>query len=358
MEQDDGFCGSCGAVLDADLTIDDGVGGPFNTAPDTAPLPPDSSAGPTADPDDTGGDAVSPTRASPSTSAARRAPLSGLDLGADFDERTDLSPSPLDDPPPPPVAVAEKPVNSFHAFLEENTDAMDRGRFEEESGPQRADRQKMVQPQVVLRCKSGVARAALSPFEQHVLSFLDGRRPLARLRKKAGLSFSDLKVAIGMLADRGVVEVVGNFVPDLAGLLEEDELAGSGPHGVPPTTAAELTPQRPRHPSAPSRVATSPATVGTSSATETPSARPSVPRARTGTPSGLRGPAAPAAPAPVAAATPAIDPKRAQANQLLERALAELRAGKRPAAIALVRMAAELVPGDPRIMATLKSLLG
>lgn len=352
MEQDDGFCGSCGAITDADLTIDEGAAGPFSTAPDTSPLPSESGNGPVTGPATTATVApISAPISAPITAPGtgpqgepttdRRKALSGLDLGGDFDERTDISPSPLDDPPPPPVATGEKPADRFQAFLEENTGAMERSLFEEETGTHRADRQRMVQPQVVLRCKDGVDRAALSPFEQHVLSFLDGRRPLARLRKKAGLSFSDLKVAIGMLADRGVLEVVGNFVPDLKGLLEEDELVDSGPHGILPKTQPEPAPPPPPPPKA-----------------KRPAVAPlpgqGAPLPRTATPSGVR---AAAAPPPVVLSNPGIDPKRLQANQLLERALSELRAGKRPAAIALVRMAAELVPGDPRIEATLKSLL-
>ncbi|MCC7107839.1 MAG: hypothetical protein IT382_01000 [Deltaproteobacteria bacterium] len=343
MEQDDGFCGSCGAITDPDLTLDESAGGPFGTAPDTAPLPSQAGLEPAAP-----------------TATGRHQALTGLDMGGDFDERTDVSPSPLHDPPPPPpVATGEKPADNFQAFLEENTGAMERSLFEEETGTHRADRQNMVQPQVVLRCKAGVDRAALSPFEQHVLSFLDGRRPLARLRKKAGLSFGDLKVAIGMLADRGVLEVVGNFVPDLKGLLEEDELVDSGPHGILPKTAPEpVAGVPPQAVATPRRAPPAPA----------PPPAPKAPRPavaplpgqgaalpRTGTPSGVRAVAAP--PPPVVLSNPGIDPKRLQANQLLERALTELRAGKRPAAIALVRMAAELVPGDPRIEATLKSLL-
>jgi hypothetical protein len=62
-------------------------------------------------------------------------------------------------------------------------------------------------------------------------------------------------------------------------------------------------------------------------------------------------------PPPIVVQAPSGDARRLQAHQLLERALVELRAGKRPAAIALMNMAAELCPGDPRIEAALKSLM-
>ena len=348
MEQDDGFCGSCGAIIDEDL-IDDGLGDDPPTSPNLmAPAPVLEVSG-------SGG------------AFDRGAVLGAIDMGDSFDERTDVAPPPMDDLPPP-VAVApaapprpvewaaakpaDQPGDPFQSFLEEKTGAFgvdDAGVFNEETGTHRADRQAMVQPQVVLRAKPGVDQAALSPFEQHVLSFLDGHRPLARLRKKAGLGFSDLKVAIGMLADRGVIEVVGSYKPDVRSLLEESELADSGPLPVirePPSAPSSPSPPKadPRPPPMP---------------LPGQGARPSVmplPGQGRGPPKVPQAPPPPAAsaPPPVVVNNAAV---RAQANQLLERALAELRAGKRPAALALMHMAAELLPGDPRIEELRRTLL-
>jgi hypothetical protein len=45
----------------------------------------------------------------------------------------------------------------------------------------------------------------LTPFESHVVKFIDGQRPVARLRGLAGVGAEDLRICLGMLADRGVL---------------------------------------------------------------------------------------------------------------------------------------------------------
>lgn len=307
-------------------------------------------------------------------------PLPPVDLPA---PPVDLPPPPVDLPPPvaapaapssaaaaPPPApaqspapkAAEKPADAFQAFLEESTGAFPidgAGVFEEETGTHRADRQAMVQPQVVLRPKAGVDGAALSPFEQHVLSFLDGKRPLARLRKKAGLTFADLKVAIGMLADRGALEVVGTFKPDVRGMLDHDDLDDSHPFPAAPPRPQVAAPPRPQVDAPPPPVAQWKDT--RTSAMQLPgqgakrAAMPS-PGHGAGPPRTPTPPPRAVAPAPKAAAVPDAH-ARAQANQLLERALAEQRAGKKQAALALALMASELLPGDPRIEELRRMLL-
>jgi hypothetical protein len=60
--------------------------------------------------------------------------------------------------------------------------------------------------------KSGVR---LTPFERHVLTFIDGSRPVETIRQIAGLDESEVKTALATLADKGVVEVVGRALVEL-----------------------------------------------------------------------------------------------------------------------------------------------
>src|SRR5688572_14732501 len=48
-----------------------------------------------------------------------------------------------------------------------------------------------------------------SPFELHVANLVDGVRPVARIKKKSGLSSADLRIALGMLRDRNCLKLVG-----------------------------------------------------------------------------------------------------------------------------------------------------
>lgn len=90
--------------------------------------------------------------------------------------------------------------------------------------------QELMKPEAVLAQAKDIERrkVALSPFELHVLSFIDGVRPLARLRKKTGLSSDDLRIAVGMLAEKNAVVLVGLIAPPamkdlLAGELDNSD---------------------------------------------------------------------------------------------------------------------------------------
>ncbi len=54
----------------------------------------------------------------------------------------------------------------------------------------------------------------LTPFEKHVLAFIDGKRPVEVIRRAAGLEESEVKTALATLADKGVVKVVGRALAD------------------------------------------------------------------------------------------------------------------------------------------------
>jgi hypothetical protein len=86
--------------------------------------------------------------------------------------------------------------------------------------------QEMLAPQAVLGPAPDIEKrkSALSPFELHVLSFLDGARPVARVCKKAGLSIDDVRIALAMLIDKKAAVLVGTVQkPHLKDLLSDDE---------------------------------------------------------------------------------------------------------------------------------------
>ena len=90
--------------------------------------------------------------------------------------------------------------------------------------------QELMKPDAVLAQAADIEqrKAMLSPFEMHVLSSIDGKRPVARLRKKTGLSSDDLRIAVGMLAEKHAVVLVGTIAPpDMARMLD-GELSDDG----------------------------------------------------------------------------------------------------------------------------------
>lgn len=74
-----------------------------------------------------------------------------------------------------------------------------------------AETRALLEQDAVLRVKEGVDIGALtlSPFEAHVLAFIDGERPVARIQSKSGLSEEDLRICLTLIADKGALERVG-----------------------------------------------------------------------------------------------------------------------------------------------------
>jgi len=68
-------------------------------------------------------------------------------------------------------------------------------------------------PAIIQAASSSGVR--LTPFERHVLTFIDGSRPVETIRQIAGLDESEVKTALATLADKGVVEVVGRALVEL-----------------------------------------------------------------------------------------------------------------------------------------------
>lgn len=233
---------------------------------------------------------------------------------------------------------------------------------------------KMIEPGSVLALRAGVeiAGLGLAPFEQHVVSFIDGDRTVARIGKKAGLGIADLKIAIGMLADRNLLFVRGHVRPSLRSMLGDVDLDQSsddlqlplppGPEAsraaantvfdLPLDALSALGGDRSDQESvfggddgapAPVRAAIRTATSGNAARGESPIAAT---------------PLAPPDPAPAAVAIstgPQVDPaKRAQALQVLELGLSDLRTGKKPRALGYIKMAADLDPTNEMVQALLK----
>ncbi len=72
----------------------------------------------------------------------------------------------------------------------------------------------------------------LTPFEKHVLRFIDGKRPVESIRRQAGLDEAEVKTALANLADKGVVKVVGRALADAADF-DTDTAPGNVPKGRP-----------------------------------------------------------------------------------------------------------------------------
>lgn len=74
--------------------------------------------------------------------------------------------------------------------------------------------QAMMAPDAVPALAQSIEGVRLTPFERHVLNFIDGRRPVEVIRRAAGLDEAEVKTALATLADKGVVKVVGRALAD------------------------------------------------------------------------------------------------------------------------------------------------
>lgn len=356
-------------------------------------------------------------------------PAAPLDAAALFDEPLASAEG---DPIPPPVfdeksdswngealILGDAPATpqDFESMLTDSTSAISIAGCTVEPAPVylAASVQQMTAPTAVLQAKDELLAMLpqLSPFERHVVNFVNGKRTVLRIAKKAGLSMSDVVVALGLLADRGLLELVGHArlkgAPQAPGPTHVDlsaPLSAALPRTTTPGAPLELpldaltplplpddalTPLAPLEAALPSpfddeEVAVRPAAAATgvrpalslkpaTAATapraglvvrDEPVAPAPGPRPRAGlVVKDLDPPAsAPAAPkrplAPnMSTARPPADPAvQARAMQLIEVALKELREGRKVTALAWVKMAAELVPGDPKIESLLASWNG
>ena len=103
------------------------------------------------------------------------------------------------------------------AFFEAHTRGHMMGRIRPANLDEGNKREDFYRPDAVLAVV-GKLPADLSAFEAHVANLIDGVRPVARIRKKAGVSTADLRIALGGLCDRNCLRLAG-IVEQAAGPL-------------------------------------------------------------------------------------------------------------------------------------------
>lgn len=55
----------------------------------------------------------------------------------------------------------------------------------------------------------------LTPFERHILNFIDGERPVEAIKRETGLDDVEVKTGLATLADKGVIRVVGRALVEI-----------------------------------------------------------------------------------------------------------------------------------------------
>jgi hypothetical protein len=98
----------------------------------------------------------------------------------------------------------------------------------------------LIASDAVIALAPGADLSAISPFEQHVSSFINGRRPVARIGVKSELSDDDLRIALGMLADRGLLRLIGHMKPGVDVEAEPEPALAQAPEPLGPADAAAL----------------------------------------------------------------------------------------------------------------------
>ena len=74
--------------------------------------------------------------------------------------------------------------------------------------------QAVMSPDAVPALAKQSSAVKMTPFERHVIRFIDGKRPVEAIRRQAGLDESEVKTALATLADKGIVKVVGRVLAD------------------------------------------------------------------------------------------------------------------------------------------------
>jgi hypothetical protein len=92
--------------------------------------------------------------------------------------------------------------------------------------------QAVMSPDAVIAKIGTATNVRLTPFEKHVLRFIDGKRPVESIRRQAGLDEAEVKTALANLADKGVVKVVGRALAD-AGEFDAETAPGIAPKSKP-----------------------------------------------------------------------------------------------------------------------------
>lgn len=76
--------------------------------------------------------------------------------------------------------------------------------------------QAVMAPDAIPAVREGVdpAKLRLTPFERHLLQFIDGQTPVHHLQSPSGMDELDIKTALATLADKGVVHMAGRAFAD------------------------------------------------------------------------------------------------------------------------------------------------
>lgn len=203
----------------------------------------------------------------------------------------------------------------------------------------------VLQPTAVLaRTRNADARLdVLTPFERHVLDFIDGERPVARIRKLAEVSSGDVRIALAMLFEKRIVEITAVVqLPKLEADEGEDDTGPFEVEFVVPKAVVDLDVDGPTHkqasPFLPQPLDSSPSETVIPRAQRPAAVRPQMrvqPPVRSAREQ--------------QAFAPPSNPQRAE--QLRLHALEDLAAGRVGRAWSWVRMALELDPDNEAIKA-------
>jgi len=101
----------------------------------------------------------------------------------------------------------------------------------------------LMEPHAIPEVAAGVSGASIrmTPFERHVLGFVNGRRSIGRIQKKSAMEESEFKTAVAMLADKGFIRLKGWKKPRAPG-------SSSGVTSGASMTGSAMRPPPPREP--------------------------------------------------------------------------------------------------------------
>lgn len=118
------------------------------------------------------------------------------------------------------------------------------GRVRPPTAQELADEDSVLQPGAVLEVKEH--DEVLPPPERHLVGFIDGFRPVARVRRRCGLSPAEFMSALSSIAARGLLTLKGVIeeTDDASFVYGEDEIEGTLPRGmndvIPPHVMREI----------------------------------------------------------------------------------------------------------------------
>ncbi|HEY4223536.1 MAG TPA: hypothetical protein VGO62_19395 [Myxococcota bacterium] len=117
--------------------------------------------------------------------------------------------------------MAAKPPSDDDGNLSNHTRGVPVGRVRPATLDEDMAAATVFRPDAVLALIGGAVPDDLPAFEKHVAGLIDGVRPVARIKKKAGVSSSDLRIALASLNDRKLLRVTG-IVEEAIGALAQE----------------------------------------------------------------------------------------------------------------------------------------